>query len=537
MRTGNFPRLSALKASVLVCCLASLAQSQISSSASSLSRADAPLQTIQGKVVNSLTGDPIRRALVSFYTDTQRAVLTDDEGRFVFERVRPWPMSLQVRKPGFFAAHNGRTIVDPSKLIGPLELRLTPAAVIYGQITGADDEPLQYVPVQLFRSTVSNGRRRWQSTGMRSTDEDGRFRIPDLQPGSYKIGAGPLLNRNLNPADAGYSRIFYSNALDRSSATTIDLAPAQQQEINLSMRPVRVYKVTGTVLGAQKNMSIGIQFHDGSDELIAGIMARFDAATGAFEARLPAGGYAVGATSHDDQGHMLFARVPIQVEKDMSGIVLSLQPTITIPVNVRTEFVRSTRMGPETATPLSASVQLNSITGAHGSVSSTPDKAPGSASIVIANAEPGSYDVRVSAQGAWQSYMYIASASCGSTNVLSDPLTVPTNGQIDPIEIVVRDDGATLEGLVRDAKDSGAVLIVSDADRKRTSIGRYGTNGHLFAPALAPGAYTLYAFDRLDDIEFSNPEILRQFESRAGHVSLSANQTSRVTLDLIETDK
>jgi hypothetical protein len=52
---------------------------------------------------------------------------------------------------------------------------------------------------------------------------------------------------------------------------------------------------------------------------------------------------------------------------------------------------------------------------------------------------------------------------------------------------------------------------------------------------LAPGEYLVFAFDRINDIEYSNPEVLQNYSSQAAHITLSANQRAKVALELIHT--
>src|SRR5258707_15738699 len=59
---------------------------------------------IRGTVINSLTGEPIRGALVQIYANRQRSVLTGADGSFQFADVPAGTLNLNVRKPGFFTA-------------------------------------------------------------------------------------------------------------------------------------------------------------------------------------------------------------------------------------------------------------------------------------------------------------------------------------------------------------------------------------------------------------------------------------------------
>jgi hypothetical protein len=53
---------------------------------------------------------------------------------------------------------------------------------------------------------------------------------------------------------------------------------------------------------------------------------------------------------------------------------------------------------------------------------------------------------------------------------------------------------------------------------------------------LAPGEYLVFAFDHIDNVEYSNPEALQNYSSRATQVTLSANQHAKVALELIHTE-
>jgi len=59
--------------------------------------------SLSGTVVNVLTGEPIRRALVQIYMGPGQASLTDDSGHFEFNGLPPGQASVTVQKPGFFS--------------------------------------------------------------------------------------------------------------------------------------------------------------------------------------------------------------------------------------------------------------------------------------------------------------------------------------------------------------------------------------------------------------------------------------------------
>jgi len=60
-------------------------------------------------------------------------------------------------------------------------------------------------------------------------------------------------------------------------------------------------------------------------------------------------------------------------------------------------------------------------------------------------------------------------------------------------------------------------------------------SGSFQVNGLAPGSYDILAFDRLDGIEYRNREVLGEYLSHAAHITLSADEQAKVTLDLIRT--
>jgi hypothetical protein len=61
-------------------------------------------------------------------------------------------------------------------------------------------------------------------------------------------------------------------------------------------------------------------------------------------------------------------------------------------------------------------------------------------------------------------------------------------------------------------------------------------DGTFDSAALAPGAYRVVAFDRVQtEIEYRNPEAMQRYDSKGPVVRLAAGQKERVTVQLIAT--
>ena len=151
--------------------------------------------TLNGTVVNSVTGEPVGRALVRVLGPVQRTAFTDQEGHFQIEGVQEGS-PLGAQKPGYFSpmaldggGSNRVGIVGPDA--GPVTLKLTPQSVISGRVTDIAGDPIERLPVRLTERSVREGRQRWDSLGFAESDEDGRFRFANLMPGTYYLAVGP----------------------------------------------------------------------------------------------------------------------------------------------------------------------------------------------------------------------------------------------------------------------------------------------------------------------------------------------------------
>jgi len=54
---------------------------------------------------------------------------------------------------------------------------------------------------------------------------------------------------------------------------------------------------------------------------------------------------------------------------------------------------------------------------------------------------------------------------------------------------------------------------------------------------LAPGAYTVLAFDSVEQLEYANPEVMRAYMSRAAHASVSPGGKTAVSVDVIRMEQ
>ena len=142
----------------------------------------------------------------------------------------------------------------------------------------------------------------------------------------------------------------------------------------------------------------------------------------------------------------------------------------------------------------------------------------------------------ISAFGGW----YVESAQCGNTNLLSEEMVVNA-GIACAIELTLRNDGGVLKARVETPSwgVQGTALLVPASERiNLRSLPFYAADSsgaEITVSGIAPGEYLLYAFDTPEGVEYSNPEVLRSYSSRATPVTISSNQTTKATAQLINT--
>jgi hypothetical protein len=92
-------RILRLLPSVVLATAATICFSQVNAGPQTASKS----HTVSGQVVNSVTSEPIARARVQ--VGTQRAALTDHDGRFQFDDISEDSYAF-ASKPGYFAEPN-----------------------------------------------------------------------------------------------------------------------------------------------------------------------------------------------------------------------------------------------------------------------------------------------------------------------------------------------------------------------------------------------------------------------------------------------
>jgi hypothetical protein len=131
----------------------------------------------------------------------------------------------------------------------------------------------------------------------------------------------------------------------------------------------------------------------------------------------------------------------------------------------------------------------------------------------------------------------VASLTSSGTDLLRDPLVIAEGSDPQPIVAVLRNNGASIDGSVRLEGQPLATILVFSEKNFSSSLHTFVANppGDFHLQGLAPGDYDVLAVDHVDGLEYQNRDALNRYLSHAAHVTLAADQQSKVTVDLIHT--
>ena len=155
---------------------------------------------ITGRVLDA-AGAPVPAAIVALQPATGgraaiQRVLTDELGRYFFDRLAPGRYSLDATKSGWANGSYGRKRADGPGV--PIELTeherrantditMWKYGVLTGMLVDEGGEPLVDVQVRAVRRMLVSGKRQLMFVGTTRTDDRGMYRIANLLPGDYNV--------------------------------------------------------------------------------------------------------------------------------------------------------------------------------------------------------------------------------------------------------------------------------------------------------------------------------------------------------------
>jgi hypothetical protein len=202
--------------------------------------------TVEGTVVNSVTGAGIGGASVTLFSGNQYQTTSDALGHFKITGIVPGGYRTSVGKDGFAPLalfSNPEVRVTASSDPVTLELKLTPLNAIRGRVFGPDGKPLAGMDVNLNPNIWGNV----------VTDQEGRFALESVKPGSYTLSARPPASVKPEEAKDGTRTAmvttYYPSVADGSLAQPIAFrGEGDLIGYDIHMQTAPVHRVRGIVL-------------------------------------------------------------------------------------------------------------------------------------------------------------------------------------------------------------------------------------------------------------------------------------------------
>jgi hypothetical protein len=559
----------------VLACLLILCANPIVSAAQNTDSSQQTIEHIHGVVLDAIDKKPVARALVTSQ-DQRMATMTDSDGRFAFDvrRVTGSPPSdnlfllhqqsvarqtiyLMARRPGYIAMNLPvRLSADPQTTSQEIELKIVPEGMIRGHLYFSGDAKPTGVQVQLRRRQVQDGRALWVQTGGVLANSHGDYRFADLPAGDYKVMTQAWTERGpsgpLAPDEtSGYAPAYYADTADLASSPPLHLAAGQTAEANLNLRPSTLYHVTVPVPSIAKG--VGYNVTVGNEDESPGYFMNFNSQTQMAEGFLPNGTYDIRISSYGQQPNSGMGRVEV-AGRPVKALPISLVPFGQISVIVHQQYTATHTDDPPAPSTgnrgqmgqrRSLDVVLRPV-GLQGPWAnlrnSPPDK--NDDDLVLENVQPGAYRVVATPFRG-----YVTSISSDGVDLLRQPLVVGPGGTTAPIEVTLRDDTATLSGSVLwpnttpsdpDGDQSLATLlcIPTRASSANPYSGIVTNRGKFNISNLAPGEYLVLAQKLAPDaqllnIEYQNPDVLREYQSKGTTVTLTPGQKADIQVPLL----
>jgi hypothetical protein len=291
MRTAAPPLVSSTRAATVFydVCMKLVCAALVATVAFAQAPSDNKPAAIEGRVVNSVTGEVIRKAdltltkgpkddefiaaQLGFDTAAQAepdepkrtfSATSDASGKFRFEQLTPGDYLLNIKHAGFVAliyravgakrTDQGLLHLQSGQELQDLELRLIPQGAAVGKVVDEDGDPVADAMVTASTLSYMSGDRKLEVRDSGSTNDRGEFRLGKMPPGRYYIAAQ---RTDVNPAatkpppadgspETNYVRTYYPKALDPAEAEVVEVKPGNDAPgLTIQLQKSRVVRIKG----------------------------------------------------------------------------------------------------------------------------------------------------------------------------------------------------------------------------------------------------------------------------------------------------
>jgi hypothetical protein len=294
----------------------------------------------------------------------------------------------------------------------------------------------------------------------------------------------------------------------------MEVPAGRETRVDFTLNPTPNIHVRGTVSGGPAGYGVEVSLVKRSAKAGPyGMQGRLD--KNGFDIWAAPGSYTL-AADYFEAGKHLFARVPIDAgTSDIDNVTLTLNSGFTIAGTVEIPS-QSGRAVVKTQFDL----QLLPLAPFNSMVQAKWDK--DHASFTFEDVAPGNYRLEVLPPAPF----YLKSATLEGQDILSAEFAA--SQAAGSIGIVLGDDGGSIEGDVVDADGQPATGGIMALRNGRAIVTR--ATGHFKLQNLAPGDYTVYAWDDPAQVAYADTDWMSRYGGNGAAVTVTASQNSQVKL-------
>ena len=537
--------------------------------ASAQEPAAAKVSSIAGTVVKDPGSEPLKKAMVQVVAENQKlggnyTAVTDADGYFRVDNVVPARYRMYVEKTGYIEVnrrgHKSEVnifTVQAGQSLEDLQLHMLATSVISGRVTDEDGDPMSGVNVVAQRRKPGKAGRETALNG--ATNDLGEYRLAGLFPGQYWIVAIPppdirdyeqhnqkaLLGTNLEDSpseaqpDTRYLTTYYPGTYDAMQATSITVRAGDEMPVNFTLMPGRAYHIRGTLAGVTAAQKPGVELVSKAGDAYRA-NANEIGPDGQFEVRGVAPGSYVLRAGAGTGTPLLSVRQEVSVvAADVAGVKLTPLPSFTLSGHIFVEGDGVTSLAQYSPNLRQAELPEDPGFFMNQDFFGTNTTVDRLGNFEWKNVDPGNYIVQVFG-GNGQGF-FLKSVRLGGRDVTTG-FTVSGPAML---ELVVSTKGGAVEGTVvekeKDVDDAHpvanatAVAVPEEKYRKLADhfgMGQTDQHGRFTVRGLAPGSYTLYAWQDLEEGVWRDPDFLRSQEANGAAVKVEEGSHQTVELKL-----
>ena len=473
-------------------------------------------QSVEGRVVNELTGAPVAGAKIMLYpvligplpAAPFRATTTDD-GRFTIDNVPEGVYTPLYSAPGYFGIP-GPTGPRPTFAVSAssnepvhLDVKLQPTAKISGRVLDSNGKPVPLADVWLiWTDHYCKPPACFPYTTKIRAWTDGTYKANDLPlPGAWLLAASAPDTWPAPPArddqPMAHAQTFYPNTTDPDLAEPIIVRPgAQLWDVDIKLKAIPAFHVRGRILdprdkpAAQAKVVLAKGF--GPD------LTTDANADGVFDfPAVPEAEWRLSASLEQGSGNdrvKLWAAQWIELRRrDLDAPVLRLNAPFTLEGKVVMQAPEGTPTPPSPPRMYfvlaTANAVLSDMRGA---------MIPGFVErgvLTFREVYPGAY--KLEPVGAPAEPYYLDSIRVGTLDATA--VDVPILSAADPLVLTYKLGGGTVRGTLETCGGASIVLVPVDAGLRRAGFIRVNScdpQGKFEFPAVRPGEYYAFATTR-----------------------------------------